>query len=140
MNPRTSQEPPALSGMVSCGFHILGAQKRPHHLSQTLKAKPQILLCYPPYKVRRIGGGQRHPRVLPVPGASAGGIRRPLFGLELRRVPLTPRPAPCRSGPPKSKAAAELSQPAPTRPATRVAPMATTELPPEGRGKRRGHS
>lgn len=93
MNPRTSQEPPALSGMVSCGFHILGAQKRPHHLSQTLKAKPQILLCYPPYKIRRIGGGQRHPRVLLVPGASAGGIRRPLFGLELRRVPLTPRPA-----------------------------------------------
>lgn len=67
------------------------AQKRPHHLPQTLKAKPQILLCYPPHKVRRINGGQGHPRVLPVPEASAGGIHRPLFDLELQgRVPLTP--------------------------------------------------
>lgn len=145
----------SLSGMVYRGFHKHGdAEEPPGHLPHTLRAKPQALnrhtLLTKPGGPSVFKGAQSFPLYLGLLQVGSTALRL-VWG--------------CRTGYPspslpcsvslKEEVAAGLSlQTAPahscslllvphraeTRPATRVAPMATTELPPEGRGKRWGHS
>lgn len=79
-----------MSGMVSWGTHSW-TQKSPQRTSP--RPQEQSHRHYPatPLLTNQANRcAQGRPRVLPLPGASADGIRRPSVGLQLQgRVPLT---------------------------------------------------